>query len=1171
MTINSALGVQEAQDDRAELVEEKDLHNFDRAGEFLSILSQLLGPTEDPALLEDRAGSSNLTSEAHVAYPDSRAGMLSTLETILNEYQEQSYLLDPFLEQMVGPPIRVLQSSARESTQETTSSTQDSHSEPLRAEDEKVTCAAHLLYLYTKVRGYKTIIRYFPHQVSDVVPTVNSLLPCLETGPGSDVQMVQTSWHLRYILLLWLSLVCMIPFELSKFDVSQPGSPAVQTSDEIVRICRHFLSSSGRERDAAAITLAKLFQRQDTSHTHLPHFIRWCKDEVSALARPNALLTTGVLQTLCELLKVATPDVVVPFLPDIQVILSMGDYGTEDSDTLKALRQNRLVNKYRSKLAARMGLKILKPRKNGRGITRKQLGGGVAGPSSQTPDGEDVGDDLGVPEEIDAYIAQLLNGLQDADTVVRYSAAKGLSRICERLPPHFIDQVAEAITQLFTINVLSNPGTDMDLSAVSEHTWQGACLALAELARRGLLDKSDMRGQIDWTRRALFFDVRRGSHSVGSAVRDAACYFFWALSRAYDPETLRPHAVVLAQSLTTLSLLDREISIRRAASAAFQECVGRLGIFPHGIEIIGKTDFFSVGIRRNAFLQCTPQVARHLEYRSFILNHLMTRVIPHWDPAVRSLGSQAIARIVALDVDTLVPYIVEKLAPLCRSRDIFTLHGALMALAHIAAVCKQQENGVTSAQRRQISELLVQVPRQGLKSLGMGQVLEAVCMVIVHAASATSTNEARSAWKAFMDAAGLRKEESIHVALADAWRVFSEFQDCSTWIVNEISGWGRLAEPQQQSLSLILGAVKIDSASAFEQVLRFLTALVTKTSPSYSARIEVRRNAIESIAAALLRTDAAILRDVDGSTVRRCWTALVDAMDDYTTDQRGDVGSWVRVASLQGSRRLIDAFQKQAVPRDSLDTWLPEEAYHDVLAAMAKQMTERIDNVRAEAASHFLHLCTGSTHNSAPREPEGLALIQEIFELRSNGEESLPSWAQLRDPSYLFPRVTRLLLISRYRTSVLRGLVQAIGTKTELSQRIVAQALLDFAMDDHDAFSARALLETLVEAATNNFASSKTATPYLQTILHILESDVLMLLTQQDDSCLPLLRRVLVLASRSLDKIKTPQRLTITMGIVVGLLAVENKELRRDCVALLPIFLGHAFPTVSLRNCTRSS
>ncbi len=112
-------------------------------------------------------------------------------------------------------------------------------------------------------------------------------------------------------------------------------------------------------------------------------------------------------------------------------------------------------------------------------------------------------------------------------------------------------------------------------------------------------------------------------------MRDAATYALWSLPRAYDSTTVAPFAERLAQNLVSVSTYDREVSIRRAASAAFQEYVGRTvceadtpcrelifilnalqGIFPHGIDVLGKIDFFAVGIRRNAFLVAAPQVAR---------------------------------------------------------------------------------------------------------------------------------------------------------------------------------------------------------------------------------------------------------------------------------------------------------------------------------------------------------------------------------------------------------------------------------------------------------------------------------------------------------------------------------------------------------------------------------
>ena len=75
-----------------------------------------------------------------------------------------------------------------------------------------------------------------------------------------------------------------------------------------------------------------------------------------------------------------------------------------------------------------------------------------------------------LPRIIDA----LLQGLCDADTIVRWSAAKGLGRIAARLPSSCVEDVNNAILELFS-------------PLQSDSGWQGACLAVAEVARQGLL------------------------------------------------------------------------------------------------------------------------------------------------------------------------------------------------------------------------------------------------------------------------------------------------------------------------------------------------------------------------------------------------------------------------------------------------------------------------------------------------------------------------------------------------------------------------------------------------------------------------------------------------------------------------------------------------------------
>ncbi|KAH9275274.1 hypothetical protein BASA83_002509 [Batrachochytrium salamandrivorans] len=170
-----------------------------------------------------------------------------------------------------------------------------------------------------------------------------------------------------------------------------------------------------------------------------------------------------------------------------------------------------------------------------------------------------------IPDEIEDIINVLLNGVRDKDTIVRWTSAKGVGRISNRLSKDYVDDIVGSI-----IEILSE---DVDL-----------------------IDSSPLKSKIT------------GKHSVGSHVRDAACYVCWSLARAYAPDVLAPYAMELAQSLVVVSLTDREINIRRASAAAFQENVGRHGLFPHGITIVGIADYFSLGNRTNVYTEISHRL-----------------------------------------------------------------------------------------------------------------------------------------------------------------------------------------------------------------------------------------------------------------------------------------------------------------------------------------------------------------------------------------------------------------------------------------------------------------------------------------------------------------------------------------------------------------------------------
>lgn len=85
---------------------------------------------------------------------------------------------------------------------------------------------------------------------------------------------------------------------------------------------------------------------------------------------------------------------------------------------------------------------------------------------------------------------------------------------------------------------------------------------------------------------------------------------------------MEPFVERLSTSLVVVSIFDREVNVRRAASAAFQENVGRQGIFPHGIDIVTTADYFAVGNRTAAYTEISKEVARYVSMRDSAVKYL---------------------------------------------------------------------------------------------------------------------------------------------------------------------------------------------------------------------------------------------------------------------------------------------------------------------------------------------------------------------------------------------------------------------------------------------------------------------------------------------------------------------------------------------------------------------
>lgn len=124
---------------------------------------------------------------------------------------------------------------------------------------------------------------------------------------------------------------------------------------------------------------------------------------------------------------------------------------------------------------------------------------------------------------------------------------------------------------------------------------------------------------------------------------------------------------------------------------------------------------------------------------------------------------------------------------------------------------------------------------------------------------------------------------------------------------------------------------------------------------------------------------------LDPPMVHQVLRACMAGLDDYTTDERGDVGSWIRMACIRGlclTAEVLFDICSSLQASGSLQTWLPPQTYQGAIGGILKQGVERLDNVRRQAGVFFLRLLRRGSPNideGGRWEVQGHALMELLF------------------------------------------------------------------------------------------------------------------------------------------------------------------------------------------------
>uniref|UniRef100_A0A1A7XMF4 Tubulin-specific chaperone D n=1 Tax=Iconisemion striatum TaxID=60296 RepID=A0A1A7XMF4_9TELE len=1084
------------------------LSGFNESSEIRTLISSLV------EVHEDRDGGR------------AREIVMQRFSVIMNGYQEQPHLLDPHLEWMMQMILDFVRSET--------------------SPPSLVHLSFKCLYIISKVRGYKIFMQLFPHEVADVHPV-------MELMSRQNPEDLQT-WETRYMLLLWLSVTCLIPFDLSRLDghlQSYGCMTRESTMYRILAIAKSYLLVGDSPRDAASVLISKFMTRPDVKQNCLADFLDWSLTTVSQTddhsVRDIGVLD-GVLQSLTKLFKHGKRDDLLQYAP--MVLQSVEQKRLSDSSEAK-------LRKLCVKLIQRLGLTFLKPQlacwRYQRGSRSLAANLSMSQPVSATaavcePDTREQ-DHYDIPEEVETVIEILLIGLKDKETIVRWSAAKGIGRVTGRLPKELADEVVGSVLECFSFQETDN-------------AWHGGCLALAELGRRGLLLPSRLNDVVPLIIKSLTYEEKRGACSVGSNVRDAACYVCWSFARAYEPKELTPFVTQIASTLLITTLFDRNINCRRAASAAFQENVGRQGTFPHGIDILTAADYFSVGNLNNCYLNISVYVAGFSEYTKSMIDHLISMKINHWDGVIRELASEALHNLTSQAPDYIAAKVLPQLLTMATGLDLHGRHGAIMACGEIThalyEVGLQTNRTVVDIICPECVEALKNVhyvlhERKQYRGFGGALMRPAVCRLIEKLSLSImpfKNDPIISAWQWVIDdtihnlhlfSSGVKGGITVAVvsALSALYALVSQYI-------------GGLKSPQTLTRSgsaLALGCLPTFMIhSKLKQIVDGLQQMCS-VSQMEGNFTEARRDAVKAITQVCVKAGVCAHGCPDSTlcsdNIADVYGVLLSCLKDYTTDSRGDVGAWVREAAVSSLMELT-----MLVARDAPEILSPD-LVKPMMCCLAQQMAEKIDRYRAHAGNTFLHLL----HSMKPAVPHIPHREELLFILPVETLTGL-NW---NAPSQAFKYVALLLALPEYQYHTLLGLSVSVGGITESTGHFSSQSLSDFLKGiQNDEVALEQFGETLLRIFRDNLHDVRVSVPLLKTISQLLANSCFEIFATQEDHHFGV---DLLNLCKECRKSKDVTKLRACIDVFCGLIQFQG-QVRRKVWSQLLLLLCHSFPVI---------
>ncbi|KAJ5279427.1 hypothetical protein N7478_004799 [Penicillium angulare] len=1158
-------------------VEDRELKLQRASGDLLTEFSEKL-----PSLLWRSENGTPLRTPRKWA-PVSKTEKLVSL---LEPFQEWPQLLDPHLQKLLPPLVDAfLAYLIRHRSQYASQATKKSRNTSTYSLPKAI---CRLLYTFCKVRGVKVISRFLNNEPKYLDSMLRAFvdwdsMPAPEVTEDSlTLESNHLQWEERYVMLVWLAHLLLAPFDLSSLssdDIPIPYDNLDQLGDvssdtpmiarSVLSLALHYINVPGKEREAATALLARLVLRGDMQALGLlTGLTDWSFSILSSTDNREAPSVYSCIGVLSFIARLAGSGQVEDFAPLLQTVFQQTIGVSQGSTSISTIIQS-------SAIARKIVVKIL------RNITVMAL-------SLSEREDSSIDDDQ-LSAILEDAIDHFLVSLADKDTPVRFAASKALSIITLKLDPDMGTEVIEAVIGSLGENILyekddgslmtpfeaRNAGLDSlkrNMSGVDAQRWQGLMLTLSHLLFRRAPPTQQLPEVLQSLVSGLTFEQRSSTgSSVGTGVRDAACFGVWALSRKYTTSELQALQLQIIPSLSGKSevgvlqklavelvcsaCMDPSGNIRRGASAALQELIGRHpNMIVEGIPLVQVVDYHAVARRSRAMVDVAKATTcLDMVYWSPLLEALMEwRGTGSPDAESRRQAAKSIGSLSTQGgfktLNLALTRLLDKFPRIPRS-DVECRHGFLLSIATTVDAYLTEWNaspGIRDTlEGKEVSakvvklwdifdspfsptdnDLKLQSSRPELTAEASSCLIASLCRAMSSAGLSPPSEGLIDRVLHILSLCISRNEDISIQTSSDALSVIFPLLSPAKQDITVQAWFSHLRvssrSPGGRGQILALGAVfkQLEGQDQLQQ------SIVTELIRSAAAEelIEKRVSAVKCFATGIVPHTGN-----HSPLIKIIANNLLGFLNDYTTDRRGDIGSLIRVEAIQATRAL----------QPKLSQGSP--IVFELTKCLCRLACEKLDKVRLQAS-----LCLQDCYWDAVQLNPFHKRFEHISDVSSREYffQLLASWSQ-----------------EWIRLPLLKGLATSAVAGAEGLVRSSRAAIIQF-FNSHSAQADPNILieflQVLSATLSENLPDDRYAIPIIEFMAFLVDSYHSMAAGPNESN--PVFRNVFTLVQKAHFRSSNIARLEAAVKLYAVLLEIE--PLREDILKKLTALLLHPYPRV---------